>query len=39
LAIRARQEVVDAAEAIRQADDRRLRLGRWGRLRAAWTGK
>jgi hypothetical protein len=39
LATHARQEVVDAAEAIRQADDRRLRLSRWPRLRAAWTGK
>ena len=39
LATHARQEVVDAAEAIRQADDRRLRLSRWARLRAAWTGK
>jgi chromosome segregation ATPase len=35
----ARQEVVDAAEAIRQADDRRRALGRWARLRAAWRGE
>jgi chromosome segregation ATPase len=34
----ARQEVVDAAEAIRQADDRRRALGRWARLRRAWRG-
>jgi hypothetical protein len=38
LATHARQEVVDAAEAIRQANDRRLRLSRWARLRAAWQG-
>lgn len=35
----ARQEVVDAAEATRQANDKRLALGRWARLRAAWRGK
>lgn len=35
----ARQEVVDAAEAIRQADDRRRALGRWARLRRAWRGE
>jgi chromosome segregation ATPase len=35
----ARQEVIDAAEAIRKADDARLARGRWARLRAAWRGK
>jgi hypothetical protein len=35
----ARQEVVDAAEAIRQADDARLARGRWARLRAAGRGE
>ena len=35
----ARQEVVDAAEAIRQANDKRLAMGRWARLRAAWRGQ
>lgn len=35
----ARQEVVDAAEAVRQADDARLALGRWARLRRAWRGR
>ena len=34
----ARQEVVDAAEAIRKADDARLAHGRWARLRTAWRG-
>jgi hypothetical protein len=34
----ARQEVVDAAEAIRQADDSRRALSRWARLRRAWRG-
>ena len=34
----ARQEVVDAAEAIRRADDARLALSRWARLRQAWRG-
>jgi hypothetical protein len=29
-------EAVRAAEAIRQADDRRRARGRWARLRAAW---
>jgi hypothetical protein len=33
-----RQEVVDASEAIRQADDRRRTFGRWARLRQAWRG-
>ena len=35
----ARQEVIDAAEAIRKADDARLARGRWARLRAAWRGR
>jgi chromosome segregation ATPase len=35
----ARQEVIDATEAIRKADDARLARGRWARLRAAWKGK
>jgi len=35
----ARQEVVDAAEAIRKADDTRLARSRWARLRAAWRGE
>ena len=35
----ARQEVIDAAEAIRKADDARLARGRWARLRAAWWGR
>ena len=35
----ARQEVVDAAEAIRNADDARLARSRWARLRAAWRGE
>ena len=35
----ARQEVVDAAEAIRKTDDARLARGRWARLRAAWRGE
>ena len=35
----ARQEVIDAAEAIRKADDARLAQGRWARLRAAWQGR
>jgi hypothetical protein len=34
-----RQEVVDASEAIRQADERRRALGRWARLRQAWRGE
>jgi hypothetical protein len=38
-ATQARQEVVDAAEAIRQADDARKALGRWARLRRAWRGE
>jgi len=33
------QEVVDTAEAIRQANDRRLTMGRWARLKAAWRGE
>ena len=33
------QEVVDAAEAVRQDDDARRALGRWARLRAAWRGQ
>ena len=35
----ARQEVIDAAEVIRKADDARLARGRWARLRAAWRGR
>ena len=35
----ARQEVVQAAEAIRQTDDARLALTRWARLRRAWRGE
>jgi hypothetical protein len=35
----ARQEVIDAAEAIRKADDARLARSRWARLLAAWRGK
>ena len=35
----ARQEVVDAAEAIRRADDARRALSRWGRFRRAWRGE
>ena len=35
----ARQEVVDAAEAIRKAADTRLARSRWARLRAAWKGE
>jgi hypothetical protein len=37
--ITARQEVIDAAEATRRADDARKARGRWGRLRAAWRGE
>jgi hypothetical protein len=33
------QEVVDAAAAVRQADDTRRALGRWARLRAAWRSE
>ena len=33
------QEVVDAATAVRQADDTRRALGRWARLRAAWQSE
>ena len=32
-------EVVDAATAVRQADDTRRALGRWARLRAAWRSE
>jgi hypothetical protein len=35
----ARQEVIDAAEALRQADDARKALGRWARVRRAWRGE
>lgn len=35
----ARQEVVDAAEATRKAEDARRARGRWARLRAAWQGE
>ena len=36
----ARQEVIRAAEAIRQtADDARRALGRWARLKRAWRGQ
>jgi chromosome segregation ATPase len=34
-----RQDVVDASEAIRQADERRRALGRWARIRQAWRGE
>jgi DNA repair exonuclease SbcCD ATPase subunit len=37
--VTARQEVIDAAEVIRKADDARLARGRWARLRAAWRGR
>ena len=34
----ARDEVIDDAEAIRQAEAERQAKGRWARLRAAWQG-
>jgi hypothetical protein len=37
--VTASQQVIDAAEVIRKADDARLARGRWARLRAAWRGK
>ena len=35
----AQQELIDAAQAIRQADDAYRALGRWARLKAAWRGE
>ena len=35
----ARQEVIDAAEAIRKADDARLARGRLGRASGGWRGR
>ena len=37
--VTARQEVIDAAEVIRKADEARLARGRWARLRGAWRGR
>jgi hypothetical protein len=39
MAIAARQEAVQAAEAARKGDEARKAKGRWARVRAAWRGE